>query len=604
MKELLHSVESIFSSEKGFLTEHNKQFYNIPGYQRGYKWTSKQVSKLLQDIHHFKPLGDKFYCVQNITLVPKDDNKFNVVDGQQRLTTMVLILSNLGKIDLINGKIKFPENSIRKRTNDFLNEFIMVNNEPLLEYTTWDKFKDNNANYDHQDIHFLFKAYMTIYDWLVNENINKEKFANKLLQHVKFITNHIESEKEELVFGNLNSKRIFLDGADLVRAILITRVTKEDELSAEKTIKYIVRTNERRVRIGWQLDELNKWWSNEIKQQYYDSWIRLPQASDVDFNINRHPINRLLSLFAESEGNDSLSLENFELYENASELFNRLSHLHSLLNDWYNDKDIYHYLGFLFNQKSNLNEFNLKTIFDKWNEKGMTRPLFKEYLLKEIKLEIFGEGEILDKFNKNKNWYGEDNKSLVKVLLMLDIIESSHDSKDKLNPKSFTKDDNDIEHIFPQNPKDTKDKQHEKEEYIEFLKEFNSELTKSPILKRWDIEKNSPDYLEELNEELNKYIEGVKIHSIGNLVLLDSSLNRSIRNNNYAVKRRKVLHFINQGNSIQPHTIKVFSRYFQDNDSVKSDANTWTQKDIESNENAIKKTVQEYFKNISSNVES
>src|SRR5680860_480715 len=71
-----------------------------------------------------------------------------------------------------------------------------------------------------------------------------------------------KTSSEEKIFGNLNSKRIPLDGADLVRAVLITRVAKE-EGKREADIKNIVRVNERRVKIGWQLDQINNWWSEE-----------------------------------------------------------------------------------------------------------------------------------------------------------------------------------------------------------------------------------------------------------------------------------------------------------------------------------------------------
>ena len=63
-----------------------------------------------------------------------------------------------------------------------------------------------------------------------------EKFKSKLLYDVKFIINYIEGNQEEKIFSNLNSKRIYLDGSDLVRAILITRVTIE-ESKKESDIK-------------------------------------------------------------------------------------------------------------------------------------------------------------------------------------------------------------------------------------------------------------------------------------------------------------------------------------------------------------------------------
>ena len=74
--------------------------YNIPEYQRGYKWAIKQVLKLLEDIEGFnidENNEDKFYCLQNITIV-KNNDYYDVIDGQQRLTTLFIILSYLKNI--------------------------------------------------------------------------------------------------------------------------------------------------------------------------------------------------------------------------------------------------------------------------------------------------------------------------------------------------------------------------------------------------------------------------------------------------------------------------------------------------------------------------
>ena len=186
---------------------------------------------------------------------------FNVVDGQQRLTTMVLILSCLGETDLVANKVRFPDNTIREKTNTFLNNYITNSDIVLLdEFSSWEELVDEKPEFDHQDIYYLYQACNTISLWL-NELADKDLFLNKLLEHVMFICNYIEGENEERIFGNLNSKKIFLDGADLVRATLITRVTLE-ESKRESDIKNIVRVNERRVRIGWKLDEINAWWGD------------------------------------------------------------------------------------------------------------------------------------------------------------------------------------------------------------------------------------------------------------------------------------------------------------------------------------------------------
>ena len=88
----------------------NKQiYYNIPDYQRGYEWRDNDVKLLLNDLQKFsrqlsgkyEDIKDKFYCLQHITILKKgmDENMpyYNVVDGQQRLTTMAIILSYFGQ---------------------------------------------------------------------------------------------------------------------------------------------------------------------------------------------------------------------------------------------------------------------------------------------------------------------------------------------------------------------------------------------------------------------------------------------------------------------------------------------------------------------------
>ena len=70
--------------------------YRIPAYQRGYRWEPQQVSQLLEDIRDFtqreNPQPKEFYCLQPLVLRRNYDGAFEVVDGQQRLTTLLLIL--------------------------------------------------------------------------------------------------------------------------------------------------------------------------------------------------------------------------------------------------------------------------------------------------------------------------------------------------------------------------------------------------------------------------------------------------------------------------------------------------------------------------------
>jgi len=587
--KLLYSVKEVFSQD-GYLKEQSKDYYNIPLYQRGYKWTFKEVRKLLEDINNFKPVEDKFYCLQNITLVPSL-NVFNVVDGQQRLTTLTLLLTYLGQGDFAKNKVKFPQNSLRKETNDFINR-IIINHENGITTDSWEDFIKKYSDYDHQDIYHLFMAYKEIDKWFTETDAkpHKEDFLKKLLNNVKLIVNKIENRNdEEEIFGNLNSKRIPLDGADLFRAILITRVASEEQ-KKEANIKDIIQLNEKRIKIGWEFDQINNWWSQDCVKAYFSTFISIKSeiaGTDLKlFDSIKHPINLLLFLYAESKNANKLTLELIEGYNNdAIILYREILDLHNTLVDWFEDRAIYHFLGFIFSNTKT----SFYTIWKKWKESD-SRNGFITKLKEDIKKIIYKDEEIVDFTNTKVNWYHDESNLLVQVLILLDVIASLDESQAFMNPKYFSKNVNDIEHIFPQNPEDVK----EKKEFIEFLNLRTNEEKFDLSDYNSNIEKE--DYKYKVETFIQKHIESIRINSIGNLVLLYYSLNRSIGRVTYAKKRSRVIEYFNEGNYIQPHTFRVFVRYFTDGKNETKELEHWTNFDIEANAKAIDNRIKDFFK--------
>lgn len=602
MSELLYTVREVFSDE-GYLREFDKTHFNIPLYQRGYKWEAKQINKLLDDIDRYEPQDKKFYCLQNITIVPVD-NYFNVVDGQQRLTTLVILLSFLNEKEMVNNKVRFPQNSIRKETDRFINDKITKDNA-ILSDNNWLKFITLYKDFDHQDIFYIFSAHFTIKQWLEGKSkkvgFTVENFIDKLLDHVKIIVNRIDnSQEEEKIFGNLNSKRVPLDGADLIRAILITRVANE-EGKREGDIKNIVRVNERRIKIGWELDQINNWWSRQDVQNYFKKFI-VAKSEEIGvgnklFNEEKYPVNLLYLLFAEKrqkQGTPELTLALIEENNNnALGLYKDIIKLHTTLQDWYQDREMYHFLGFLFFNATKT-EINFSKIWKQWVDPSSSRESFKRYLKTEIKKLIFPESDNLNFIGTDKNWYSNDQKKLVRLLLLMDIIISIKTSQAFLPYSAFTKSDNDIEHIFPQNPEEVK----EKKEYIEFLNANVVDKKEQFDLKNFDANVANEKYLKDVDAFIQKNISNIKINSIGNLVLLYYSLNRSLGRISYSRKRSRIVAFFNEGNFIQPHTFRVFVRYFNDKNEKNKELEHWTNKDIEANEEAISITIKNFFENI------
>ena len=207
-----------------------KESFFIPAYQRGYRWQERQVEELLNDILEFqkkeKEEGE-FYCLQPI-VVKQADSRWEVIDGQQRLTTLYLILLYLKNI---------------------LEEDFFIDSIYSLEYETRDKsyeFLKNevtNAELDDSNIDFyhMSNAYIIIKNWfetnIRNKKITKRKFLEVLIDqnideqsgfdkanNVRFIWYHAEEDADaKEVFTRINMGKIPLTNAELIKAIFLKK---------------------------------------------------------------------------------------------------------------------------------------------------------------------------------------------------------------------------------------------------------------------------------------------------------------------------------------------------------------------------------------------
>ena len=593
--KLLFTVQEVFSSD-GFLKFKQKEFFNIPHYQRGYKWEPHNVEKLLQDISNFEGAAGKFYCLQNITIVANEDH-FNVIDGQQRLTTLSIILSYLNEKNLVTNKVRFPENSIRKMTNQFLNT-IVTNSSAGFPDCDWDEYISEQPQFDLQDIAHIFNIYRATEGWFSRmssrPSFDLNDFKRKLLMDVQLIVNEVDGRtSEEKVFGNLNSKRVPLDGSDLIRAILITRVARE-EGRKESDLKNIVYVNERRVKLGWELDQINNWWGREDVNGYFSKFSgiksELVGGDKKLFNEEIYPINNLYLLYAESKGESKLALDLIEQNNNSAiGLYKDILKLHHTLQDWFQDKEVYHFLGFLFNQRKA--KVTFKTIWNLWT-KCDTRLAFLGELKVLIKRVFLVEDDLLVDFKDlRSNWYADKQDELIPALILMDIIHSIKKNQPNLPYNYFTKGTNDIEHIFPQKPKEIADKK----AYLLFLNKYESDPKACFDLSRFDKMKDNEKYQAIIDSFIQEKTADLPINSIGNLVLLYNKLNKSISNSIYSSKRSRIIEYHSQGHFIQPHTFKVFTRDFNDEHQVNKDFEYWTKDDIKRNCAYIDQQINKFF---------
>lgn len=159
-------------------------FY-VPSYQRGYRWGKEEVTRLLEDIY---TNGNKTYCLQPV-VVRKDGNRYELIDGQQRLTTLFILLQYIKreykpKISLKYELIYETRESSAKYLNDI--------DETLA-----------NSNIDFYHIYYAYKA---IDEWFKSQPdsvVAADDIYGYLVKFVKIIWYEVGEEKTQFLCSHV-----------------------------------------------------------------------------------------------------------------------------------------------------------------------------------------------------------------------------------------------------------------------------------------------------------------------------------------------------------------------------------------------------------------
>ena len=190
--------------------------YFIPSYQRGYRWTDTQVRTLLNDLwEHCNASVQKEYCLQPVVVRHKpEDNCYELIDGQQRFTTILILLLYIKDELNQNFNIKYTlEYETRPDTAKFLTD---INGSQA----------DDNIDFFH-----IFQAKNSIAKWLdsILENdptLYKITILFRLLDYLttktKVIWYEVDNNEDPIsLFTRLNIGRIHLTNAELIKALLL-----------------------------------------------------------------------------------------------------------------------------------------------------------------------------------------------------------------------------------------------------------------------------------------------------------------------------------------------------------------------------------------------
>ena len=147
----------------------------IPAYQRGFRWTPLQVTQLLDDVwEYFQGSEERnkqaFYCLQPLVIMASANGKLEVVDGQQRLTTIYILLTYLKDLMIPLKKTQFQ---IHFETRGEANESFLEN-------------IDLSRAEENVDFFHMCRAYDAIEDWFSKrDSMHRITFLQHLLNDDK-----------------------------------------------------------------------------------------------------------------------------------------------------------------------------------------------------------------------------------------------------------------------------------------------------------------------------------------------------------------------------------------------------------------------------------
>lgn len=549
----------------------------IPGYQRGYRWTEQQVNDLLNDINEFKPENGSWYCLQPLVVKRLKEDTFKrikketasldevksllkgrweVIDGQQRLTTIYLILAYLEK------DTKKAESAEQKKTYSIEYE----TREESKEFLEKISGKNEDEAQSNIDFFYMHKAYKTIkkfFDEKKNQEHFQEGFKDKLLNNVKFIwydVGDLDEEKKHNLFSNLNSGKIALTNAELIKALFLNKVGTEK--GSEREIQQRL--------IAEEFDQMER----AIRQD--DFWYFVAGNQEKPSSC----INLLFDLMLESDstGNGKYSKEETfrtffyfnEKLKEKSDLWNEVQKVFHILEGWFSDFELYNLIGYLRAVRP-VKDKDLPLISGLYNDYTKNKSIsdFKTTLKKHCK-------DYIDYDNNNflEHRYDEEKNLVFNLLLLFNIatLNANSQEKNRFSFANFHKNKWDVEHISPQNPKDNEELKKIIEDTQENLKKLKDALSQSD------------------KEEI--FAADESLMSIENLTLLTSHDNRGISNGFFSEKRNRLKEYFQKGSFIPTCSMNVFMKFYSENPWQMF---FWDEKDKQSYKEAIKQKIKSFF---------
>ncbi|MCM1307198.1 MAG: DUF262 domain-containing protein [Butyrivibrio sp.] len=553
------------------LGELSQYSFYIPAYQRGYRWTEQEVKDLLNDISEFVPkeISDTeektWYCLQPVVVKSRAEDEYEVIDGQQRLTTVYLILYYLNQdfIEKRRDKLFSIDYQTRSDSKSFLQN-------------------PGEENDSCIDFYYMHEAYKTIDSWfsLREEapSFDKNDYRSKLKFHTKVIWYETTEDNAITVFTRLNIGKISLTNAELIKALFLNSSNFKSG-------------NADRMRLR-QIEIANEWDNIETSLQNNKLWYFLSDEKKED---NR--IEYIFNLMNDSTDTDPYSTFRFfyakmfgKTEDDMNKYWEMVQAYWQRFNEWFSERELYHKIGFILTVKI----AKVKELYDS------SSTLRKSDFTSRI------DGMIKHHF-RNQNLFDLDceNKNTRNVLLLYNILtmlQNEHDSSyfpfDDFKLKKWN-----IEHIASRKDSTSIPTANRKDWLLDvkcYIDKDQEEAT--GLFARIDDMLDQETYTNEdeftplfdaVTVHFNKYMsETEDVDSISNLALLDEKTNKGYKNAVFPLKRKCIIELDKTGGFVPICTKNVFLKYFSD---YPPKISFWTQDDREKYEQDLVRVLTNYL---------
>jgi hypothetical protein len=540
----------------------------VPAYQRGYRWGAAEVGRLLDDVHESR--GEPYF-LQPVVVKARQDGRWELIDGQQRLTTLYLILKYM------------HDQGLQSTGPSFSLEY-----ETRPSSRTYLESPDEARSQENIDFFHIWEAYQCIDRWFEQFAHRRQNVANHLYGYffdaVRVIWYEAPADLDSIaLFTRLNIGRIPLTDAELVKALLLSRsgsARERTDRSHEIAAQWDVVERDLRAPEVWAFA------TGMAAQQPTHISLLLDTLADLESDVGTGRQRPLFHTFETLRPNIEASPE---------DVWTRIVDLHALVLGWYNNRDLFHKIGYLI--ATGRHSFRELVLLAQGQAKSSFERMLDQRIRGDLDLSPADLGEL--------TYEGQKTSSAL-LLMNVETVRRLQHSSERFSFRAYASGSWSLEHIHAQNA-ERLNRAEQWQEWLRLHREALAGLAELDAAERTQLEERIAAALEDISEEKFRPLEreltqrftqagdsdNDEVDSIANLALLASGDNSALSNSVFEVKRRQILRLDRQGSYIPISTRNVFLKYYTDAEGQQ--IHFWGRHDREGYLDALREVLEPYL---------